>query len=572
MIGSPDRRTMTQTAFSQHGSKPIRGILLKQFDKASKLCEKGRFAPAREILQRIVARYPDDIDTINNLAAIACRMGDLPKALEYALRAVKLEPTSGLRMRTVGQILFEMSLHEQAAEAFRIATLLDPGDAKSHNVYGIALRHLERWDEATAASLRAIEVDPTLSDPFDNLAITLVAQHEYGKALQLFHEAIRLAPQSAIAWNNLSNLLGTMGGRTPEVVAALRNAIALDPHQPRSHMNLGMALLKLGDFANGWREYEHRWQGSILSAVRRPESLPQWDGSATPRTLLLHAEQGLGDTLQFCRYAPLVAARGHRVVLEVQPELVQLVADSVASDSVTVVARSELYPSLAGLPPVDAHCPLMSLPMILGTRLDSVPSAPYLRADPTRCRDWRERLAVLGDGLRVGLVWAGSPRRDAPIAVRQLDARRSTTLATLAPLLAVPGVSFVSLQKGAGTEELRDDSRFAAIYDADPALNSFADTAALVANLDLVICVDTSVAHLVGGMGKPVWMLSRFDGCFRWLEDRADTPWYPSMRIFRQGADRSWEPVVAALATALAEAVLMPAVDNSVRPRVAAAE
>jgi tetratricopeptide (TPR) repeat protein len=545
---------MTQTALLHPGRKPASGILLKDLDKASKLYEMGRFALARELLERTVARHPDHADAINNLAAIACRMGDLPKALDYALRAVKLEPTSGLRMRTVGQILFEMLLHEQAAEAFRIATLLDPGDAKSHNVYGIALRHLERWDEATAASLRAIELDPTLADPFDNLAITLVAQCEYGKAQQLFREAIRLAPQSAIAWNNLSNLLGTMGGRTAEAVAALRNAIALDPHQPRSHMNLGMALLKLGDFANGWREYEHRWQGSVLSAVRRPESLPQWDGSATPRTLLLHAEQGLGDTLQFCRYAPLVAARGHRVVLEVQPELVELVADSLASDSVTVVARSELYPSLAGLPPVDAHCPLMSLPLTLGTRLDSVPATPYLRAEPARCRAWRDRLAVVVPGLRVGLVWAGSPRQDSPIAVRQIDARRSTTLATLAPLLAVPSVAFVSLQKGAATEELRDAS-FAAIYDADPLLTSFADTAALVANLDLVICVDSSVAHLVGGMGKPVWMLSRFDGCFRWLEDRADTPWYPSMRIFRQGEDRDWEPVVATATRSLEDLV-----------------
>jgi Flp pilus assembly protein TadD len=556
---------MTQTATSYPGStpvpypggKPMSGVLLKEFEKACKLYERGRFAPARDILERIAAQRPDHAGTINNLAAIACKTGDLPKALDYALRAVKLDPTSGIFMRNVGQILFDMSLYAQAAEAFRITTLLDPRDAKSHSVYGIALRHLERWDEATAASLRAIELDPNHADAFDNLAITLVAQREYDQALQLFREAIRLAPRSAMAWNNLGNFLGSMGGRTAEAAAAFRKALVLEPHQPLAHMNLGMALLKQGDFEAGWREYEYRWQGSVLSTVRRPGSLPQWDGSATPKTLLLHAEQGLGDTLQFCRYAPVVAARGHRVVLEVQPELVELVTDSMTSPSVSVVARSENYPALAGLPPVDAHCPLMSLPRLLWTGLDDVPAAPYLHADPARRGIWRERLAGLGDGLRVGLVWAGSPRRDSPIAVRQLDDRRSTTLASLAPVLAVPGVRFVSLQKGAGTEALRD-ARFAAIYDADPELNSFADTAALVANLDLVICVDTSVAHLAGGMGKPVWMMSRFDGCFRWLEDRADTPWYPSMRIFRQGADRSWEPVVAALAEALTETSLTP--------------
>jgi Flp pilus assembly protein TadD len=527
-------------------------VLMKQFDKGSKLLAKGHLTPARAILQRIVARHPDHTGTITNLATIAARLGELPEALDYALRAVKLEPTNALLMRNVGQILFQLSRYDQAAEAFRIATQLDPHDATLHSAYAVALRHLERFDESTAASLRAIELDPTVEDAFDNLALTLVTQREYDKAVQLFYEAVRLAPQSPSAWHNLGSSLGAIGGRSAEAAEALRTAVALDPDEAASHMNLGMALLKLGDFENGWREYEGRWDVGGLRAVRRPASLPRWDGSATPRTLLLHAEQGLGDTLHFCRYAPLVAARGHRVVLEVQPELVELVADSMASDSVTVVPRSKLYPSLAGLPPVDAHCPLLSLPLVLGTRLDSVPGATYLHADPARSLAWGTRLAGLGDAMRVGLTWAGNPRREAQISSRQVDARRSTTLASLAPVLAVPGVSFVSLQKGAGTEALRD-ARFAGIYDADPELSSFADTAALVANLDLVICVDTSVAHLAGGMGKPVWMMSRFDGCFRWLEDRADTPWYPSMRIFRQGADRSWEPVIMSLAQALAE-------------------
>jgi Flp pilus assembly protein TadD len=551
---------MTQSAASHPGCKPLGDALMRQFDKSSKLLAKGHLAPARAILERIVARHPDHVATITNLATIASRSGDLSEALDYALRAVKLEPTSGSLMLTVGWILFQMAHYDQAAEAFRIATQLDPCDANFYNAYGIALHHLERWDEATAASLRAIELDPQLAGPYDNLAITLVAQREYDKAVQLFHEAIRRAPQSWEAWHNLGSSLSAIGGRTAEAADALRKAVALDPNQALPRLNLGTALLKLGDFENGWREYEHRWYCGAAATVRRP--LPQWDGSATPRTLLLHAEQGLGDTLQFCRYAPLVAARGHHVVLEVQPELVELLTDSLASDLVTVVARSEDYPSLAGLPPVDAHCPSMSLPLVLGTRLDTVPGEPYLRADPARSLAWRERLPILGDGMRVGLVWAGSPRPHAEISTRLTDARRSTTLATLAPLLEVPGVSFVSLQKGAGVDELRA-GHFAAIYDADTELRSFADTAALVANLDLVICVDTSVAHLVGGMGKPVWMLSRYDGCFRWLEDRADSPWYPSMRIFRQEADRKWEPVVASVAKALAEVTRAPLAEKS---------
>jgi Flp pilus assembly protein TadD len=640
---------------SSHPDRRILGsTFVKEFAKAAKLFEDGNLAPARGRLERIVARHPDHISTINylaaiagrtgelpkalnyalraveleptngplrrnvaqilfqmsryeeaadacrigtqldprngsmhsaygitlrvlerweeatdaflrgveldptlseafdNLAAIAGRAGDLPKALEYALNAVKLEPCSGALLRNVGQILFRLSRYQEAAEACRIATQLDPHDASFHCLHGVTLRVLERWDEATDASLRAIALDPTCAEAFDNLAITLVARRDYGKALLLFHEAIRLAPHSAVAWTNLGNFLGTIGGRTAEAATALRSAVVLDPHDAVAHMSLGMALLKLGDFENGWREYEHRVQNSIFSTVGRPASLPKWDGSASPRTLLLHAEQGLGDTLQFCRYAPLVASSGHRVVLAVQPELVELVANSMASDSVTVISCTDLYSSLAVLPPVEAHCPLMSLPMLLGTRLENVPAAPYLHADPVCRQDWGERLAALAGPLHVGLVWAGSPRRESMIAAREIDARRSTTLASLGPLLDVPGVSFVSLQKGPGAEELRD-SRFAAIYDADHELNSFADTASLVANLDLVITVDTSVAHLVGGMGKPVWMLSRFDGCFRWLEDRDDTPWYPTMRIFRQGAECTWGPVVASLARALAQ-------------------
>jgi tetratricopeptide (TPR) repeat protein len=548
---------MTQTALAHSGRKSTGGILQKDFAKAARLYGQGRLAPARDILERILASHPDHTDSINNLAAIACRMGDLPRGLDYALRAVKQQPTNALFMRNAGQILFEMRLYQQAAEAFRIATQLDPSDAKSHSVYGMALRHLERWDEATAASLRAIEIDPARADAFDNLAITLIAQRDYDTALKLFYEAVRLAPEAPSAWNNLGSSLGAIGGRTAEAADALRKAIALDPNQMASRMNLGMALLKMGDFENGWREYEHRWDVGAMKAVRRPESLPWWDGSAAPRTLLLHAEQGLGDTLQFCRYAPIVAARGHRVILEVQREVLDLMTDSLASESVTVVARSKSYPLLDGLPSADAHCPLMSIPGLLGTRLDNIPGETYLRADPAQCAIWRGRFAALGDGMRVGLVWAGSPRRDASIAVRQTDARRSTTLAMLSPLLAVPGVRFVSLQKGEGLDELRD-ARYADIYDADPELRSFADTAAAVANLDLVICVDTSIAHLVGGMGKPVWMMSRYDGCFRWLEEGQDTPWYPSMRIFRQGADRGWGPVVAELATALTETVASP--------------
>jgi Flp pilus assembly protein TadD len=535
---------MAQKTLPGRVAKPIARTTRKEFDQAVRLFDKGQLAAARALLERILARHPDHTGTLNNLAAIAWRDGDLPRALDYSRRVVAQDTTNAVFMRNLGQILFDMTLYKEAAEGFRLASQLDRHDAKAHSGYGIALRLLERWDEAAAASIRAIELDPTLSVAYDNLAVTQMAQRDFDSALQLFHEAIRLAPDSATSWNNLGDLLLNRGGEAKQAEAAFRRAVALAPHEPLVRMNLGMALLQQGDFAAGWREYEHRWQASALRPARRPPALPRWDGSAAKRTLLLHAEQGLGDGLQFCRYAPLVAARGHRVILEVQAELVDLIAHSLASDTVTVVGRPDSYPGIAGLPAVDAHCPLMSLPMMFGTTFDTIPSAPYLRADAAKARDWSKRLdATQGCGLKIGLVWAGNPRRDAPLFTRELDARRSMTLAAMAPLLDVPGTSFVSLQKGEGAEQLRA-SGYDTIYDADPELGSFGDTAALVSHLDLVICVDTSVAHLVGAMGKPVWMLSRYDSCWRWLEDRSDSPWYPTMRIFRQGVDRSWEKVI----------------------------
>ncbi len=469
--------------------------------------------------------------------------------MNEAVRLAKLDPSNPDPMRELGERFLEARQLERAAQAFRFATRLDPGHAKTFQRLGLTLRLLERWDEAAAASLRAIALAPDSADAYDNLAVVLFAQRELDKSILMFEEAVRLAPHSFARWNNLGNVL-ILDNRDEAAEAAFRRAVALNPSHPDSHHHLGMVLLRRGDYAEGWREYEWRWQCGALAAARRPATLPLWDGSPAPRTILLHAEQGLGDGLQFCRYAPLVAARGHRIELEVPKELVALVEFSLASDAIRVVAQATDHPGLAGLPAVDAHCPLMSLPLVLGTTLDTIPSAPYLRADPAKAQLWAERLGAADGALRVGLVWAGNPRRNASFAIRATDARRSTTLATLAPLLDVPGIRFVSLQKGEGATELRAGS-YPAILDADPDLHSFADTAALVAALDLVICVDTSVAHLAGGLGKPTWLLSRFDGCWRWLKDRSDSPWYQSMRIFRQGADRDWAPVVEQVREAL---------------------
>lgn len=523
------------------------------FDEAVRLRAAGKRAESRAVFETILADHPDHVGIISNIGVIAWEQGDLQGALDYLMRAVNLDPSNPVRLRSLGTILLHTKSYDCADEAFRRAIEYDPRDPLSRHGLGVALRHRERWDEAAAALHEAIALDPALSDAFDELALVKIGQGELAAANELLNEAVRLSPNSCGAWSDLGSLLMKCN-RPAEAADAFRRAIALKPDEPDYHTDLGTALLQQGDFKRGWQEYEQRWHGSILGPYHRSPLLPQWDGSATPRTILLHAEQGLGDGLQFCRYAPLVAARGHQVVLEVHKELAGLIAQSLGSDAIRVAGRADDYPGIAGLPPVDAHCPLMSLPIIFGTMPDTIPNRPYLRADLTDCLAWRERLSASAGALRVGVVWAGNPRRGAAFAVRETDARRSMALAALAPLFDVPGAQFISLQKGAAASELRK-AGYDAVYDADPELNSFADTAALVANLDLVICVDTSVAHLVGGMGKPVWMLSRFDGCWRWLQDRADSPWYPTMRIFRQGPDRSWDRVVGQVRECLVDRV-----------------
>jgi hypothetical protein len=294
-----------------------------------------------------------------------------------------------------------------------------------------------------------------------------------------------------------------------------------------------------GRFEEGWKEHEWRWKTKQMSGGVRDFSAPLWRGEAIEdRVILLHAEQGFGDTLQFCRYVSLIAS-GARIVLEVQAPLVRLLSRLPGIRE--IVARGDRLPSF------DLHCPLLSLPHAFGTTLDTIPRAtPYLAADSAQAADWRERLAGL-DGLLVGLVWAGGQRLGRP----GLAARRSIALNTLAPLGEVSGISFISLQKGEAAAEATNPPRGMALHNFIGDLHDFADTAALVDGLDLVISVDTAVAHLAGALGKPIWLLNRFDTDWRWLLDRDDSPWYPQLRQFRQPSPGDWNSVIYRVRDAL---------------------
>ncbi len=416
------------------------------------------------------------------------------------------------------------------------AITVNPKAPSYHSNLGNVLKERGRLDEAVACYRRAIDLKLDFPEAHNNLGTALQEQRELDEAVACYRRAIDLKPDYPEAHNNLGSALKEQG-RLDDAVACYRMAIHLKPDFPQAHSNLALALLARGDLAAGWEEHEWRWQTLQMIKDRRIFAQPLWRGEAAAgRTLLIHAEQGFGDTLQFCRYARLAADRGLRVVMEVQQPLVRLLRTLACVD--LVVGRGE------ELPDFDLQCPMLSMPLALGTTLATIPSAAsYLRADEAQAAAWRTRLAVVANqGTRIGLVWAGNPIPHLRVAAT-MDRRRSIAPDRLAPLFDVSGAHFFSLQKDgpAAPEHFP-------LTDVMAEMGDFADTAALIANLDLVISVDTAVAHLAAALGKPVWLLDRFDPCWRWLTGRRDSPWYPTLRLYRQPRPGDWESVVTEVA------------------------
>jgi tetratricopeptide (TPR) repeat protein len=401
--------------------------------------------------------------------------------------------------------------------------VLKPGLFEAHNNLGTALQLLGRMEEAEASYRRTVALNPGFAQAHNNLGAALAALD-----------------------------------RGEEAEACYRRALALKPDLASAHMNLGIARLRLGDFEQGWREYDWRLQtAEFRSSVR---SQPLWTGGPlTGKTILLYAEQGMGDTLQFLRYCPLVAAKGARVVLEVQPALARLAAGTAGAGAVLAAGEA--------LPEVDLCCPLLSLPQRLGTGLESIPAdIPYLCADSALARRWAREIAP-APGLKVGLVWAGHPDH-------KNDRNRSVALERLRPLLATKGVSWFSLQVGGRAAEIGGLPP-GTIADLSARLEDFAETAAAISHLDLVISVDTAVAHLAGALGRRCWVLLPFLPDWRWLQAREDSPWYPSVRLFRQQRSGDWDTVVARAAEELSrlvkaiprsEAMPAPSAPSDLRP------
>jgi len=489
---------------------------------------------------------PDGPAAHNNLGAALRSKGQFAEAVTCFCRALTLKRDYVDAYINLGCALRDMGQPALALEPLETALAINPQMADIHHGLGDVLVKLGRLDDAIVHYKEAIRLKPDYLQAHNILEAIYCYQDRLEDAMGSCLDALAIDPNCAFSHNNRGIVLQRMG-RPDLAVGAYREAIRLDPETLDAPSNLAMALLLQGDYAEGWRLYETRWRNSHFKHFKhglRDFAQPLWTGDSEPKRLLIHAEQGLGDTLQFCRYLPLIDPR-HQIVFEVQAPLVDLMRQLPGVD--TVVARG------APLPDFDAHCPIMSLPLIFGTTLDNIPNqTPYLRADPAKVARWAKRLEP-ATGLRVGLVWAGGRRTDEP-GSQPLNRRRNISLATLAPLAQARGVSFVSLQiDPPGGDAYAPPGM--ALLDLTDALHDFTDSAALVANLDLVISVDTSVSHLAGAMGKPVWLMNRFDTCWRWLLNRHDSPWYPTMRLFRQPAPGDWDSVAVDMAAALQQAV-----------------
>lgn len=462
---------------------------------------------------------------------LTLRDGRLDQAVALFHQVLCVQPDHQGARRNLVRALLAANAPAQVLAQADLALGLSPDVAELHYARGTALNALGVPDAARAALARAVALDPRHAPSWLNLGNACADLGDLVLAERHCRTALRLNPSLTEAQASLGYLLTALG-RLPEAMAACEAAIALCPQCVQAHWNLAVAALLAGDLPRGfaayeWRKRHDRFRHDFISLPG-----PVWDGGEPRgRTILVHAEQGFGDTIQFARYLPLIAARGDRPILACAPPLVPLFQD--AMPGVTVVARG------TGLPSYDAWIDQMSLPMAFGTRLETIPAAAgYLAVDPVRAAAWA---AVLPPGRRIGLAWAGNP-------LHSNDARRSIPASMLAPLLELPGISFVNLQVGPPAREVPG------LWDMTDRLPDYAETAALIANLDLVVCVDTSVAHLAGAIGKPAWVMLPHAPDWRWLLGRADSPWYRSLRLFRQAVAGDWRSVIAAVSSALSGA------------------
>jgi Flp pilus assembly protein TadD len=510
--------------------------------------ENDQSRQAERICRQLLDRDGADIEALLLLGLAVGARGNTDMATAILNRVARARGSNAHPCSDLARMLIAQGKASLVEPQYRACLALTPDDARLR--YGLAEFLRDRGDgEASVAVLEPLlSALPDSAEAHDQMGMALAEAGRFAEAAERFREAVALDPAQAVFRANLAMML-KIEGQLDAALKVYDEALACAPDDRRIRLNRAVARLHAGRFAEAWQDADGSLAGPGHGMLPPERLLPRLSRlpDLTGRTVLVVQEEGLGDPLQFLRYLPLLAARGAHVVVAVPPALTRLMR--------TVPGIDQVPDGSAPVPEHDFHCSFNSLPLAFETTLETIPrDVPYLAADPELTRQWGQRLPA-GDALRVGLCWAGQARPWLAGFVG-LDRRRSTSLATMAPLAAIPHVRFVSLQKGSAAVEVHAPG--IELLDLMEDVRDFADTAAIVANLDLVISVDTSVVHLAGAMGKPVFLLDRYDNCWRWLSGREDSPWYPSLRIFRQQRSGEWAPGLSRIATALAAAACRP--------------
>lgn len=560
----------------------------------------GNFREAERLYKEILEKNPRQPDALHLFGVLANEAGTPEIAVQLIREAISIHPAEASYHSNLGNALEKLSRFEEAEASYRQAITLHPKYADAYYNLGVLYYRHTRLQESIETFRRALEINPQIAEAWNNLGVALMDVRQYRQSVLCLQAAIKLAPNYAEAYLNLGNVQQRMGSNNeallslqkalslnpeypnawntlgvvldnlnqpnaidcfrkalqckpeyPEAlnnlgkmlafegdgangIALLRQAVSLRPNYVDGHWNLALALLLHGQYPEGWKEHEWRWKLENFPSPKRDFSQPQWQGEDFHgKRLLLHSEQGIGDTLQFARFISLAAQRGTHIIFETSPALRRLL--SKVEGVTEVVTYGEL------LPDFDLHCPLMSLPLALGITVETIPAPLQLPGYASQ----KEAIASRGEEpLKVGLAWAGNPNRGQ-------DNRRSMTLKALARLAEIPGVSFFSLIKGSATSQIAEVAPHMTVVDLCSSDQDFVDTAAHVAEMDLVISVDTSIAHLAGTLGKRVWILLAQAADWRWLRNREDSPWYPTVRLFRQASFGDWSGVMEQVAQEL---------------------
>lgn len=504
----------------------------------------GRLSQAEQLYRQVLTMHPNHPWAIELLGMIAHQVGNSQLAIQLIRRAIAIEPNADF-YNNLGEILRTTGSIDEAEACLEKCLQINPRFAAAYNNLGEIYRERRKLEQAAVLYRKAIEFDPSDPGPYNNLGI---ATHDLGDpiaAIELYRRSLSLREQRGgipdIGYDDTLNNLGTSLldlRRVEEALDLFRKVIALNQAHADAHNNLSHGLLLNGDFAEGWEEYEWRWKSTKFPSLQRNFSQPLWNGEdIAGQRILVHAEQGLGDTIQFLRYVPLLARLGAHVILECKQELLPLLKD--------IEGPSEVITFGDPLPQFQWQVPMLSLPRAFKTIHNSIPDAiPYLHADPKLVDQWRERLGPSDGTSRVGLCWAGNP-------TQAIDQFRSLHLNQLSPLRKVKSVTFYSLQKGYAVEQIKSSPPEFRLIDYSDEFADFSQTAALMMNLDLIVSTCTSVPHLAGALGRPVWTMVPFNCDWRWRISGESTSWYPTMRLFRQEKFGTWDETIERVADEL---------------------